>query len=81
MHAAQLRGACITYSPGVWKRAVRRVVHRVHQSFHPAPAEVRVPGLAIGWRTIVRLPGLIGRTATARGLRANRLPVHTLLLL
>jgi hypothetical protein len=44
MHACSTPEGRITYSPGVWKHAVRRVVHRVHQSF----PEVRIPGRVIG---------------------------------
>jgi hypothetical protein len=42
-HACSTAEGRITYSPGVWKHAIRRVVHRVHQSFLPAPAEVGIP--------------------------------------
>jgi hypothetical protein len=57
----------ITYSPGVWKHAVRRVVHRVHQSFL---AEVMIPGGA-NWMVNDRAStASIGQTPTARGFRA-----------
>jgi hypothetical protein len=66
-HAYSTAEGRITYSPGVWKHAVRRVVHRVHQSFL---AEVMIPGRA-NWMVNDRAStGSIGRTPTARGFRA-----------
>ena len=60
-HACSTAEGRITYSPGVWKRAVRRVVHQVGGS--------EIPQSCYWMANDRALAELIGRRATARGFR------------